>query len=58
MLLESASSPGTGSAPVCLEKSDAGKYLYVQEPFGSNRALTDTSISSRHILVGNLMSRR
>lgn len=32
--LESASFPGTGSAPMCLENSDAGKHIYLQEPFG------------------------
>lgn len=57
-LLDSASFRGTGSAPICLEKSGAGSYCYLKEPFGSNRALTDTSISSMCMLVKNLMNRR
>lgn len=32
-LLEYASSPGTGNALMYLEKSDARKYLNLQEPF-------------------------
>lgn len=57
-LLEYASSPGTGNALMYLEKSDARKYLNLQELFDWDRALADTSISCMSLLVGNLMSAR